>query len=415
MHHDLVMNGQSNGGGAVAEELTIPGMEGFDKHLFRPFLARDGRTKLLTVNTGRTEYDPKTHTDKPIYTTVPIKKLQDELGWSHPVWNATTALRKEEWIKLDQVPVKAARYRQRAWTDLSAAASYNVNGMATLSLEHETMSDPGEAHVDLDGMTEGNNDYPTWQLEALPLPIIHSDYWFSLRKLSASRNGNQPLNVTMAEAASRRVAETVEKMTIGTLTGITYGPGSSTITPAVGRTSKIYGYTNFTNRLTYTGSAPTGSNASTILANVLAMKDRLTANKFYGPFRIYHSNDWDQYLDNDYILTGGNVATQTLRNRILSIQGIVGCDRLDQLYSAAPVAGSGGTGSLTYDTLYPFTMIMVQMDSNVAEAVNGMDLTTIQWESIGGQRLNFKVMCIQAPRLKADFYGNCGILHATFV
>jgi hypothetical protein len=27
--------------------------------------------------------------------------------------------------------------------------------------------------------------------------------------------------------------------------------------------------------------------------------------KFYGPFMLYHSNDWDQYLDNDYIVVQG--------------------------------------------------------------------------------------------------------------
>ncbi len=41
-----------------------------------------------------------------------------------------------------------------------------------------------------------------------------------------------------------------------------------------------------------------------------------------------------------------------------------------------------------------------------------MDITTVQWESVGGMRLNFKVMAIQVPQLRADHYGNCGILHA---
>jgi hypothetical protein len=59
-------------------------------------------------------------------------------------------------------------------------------------------------------------------------------------------------------------------------------------------------------------------------------------------------------------------------------------------------------------------MVMVQMTPDVARAVNGMDITTVQWESQGGMRLNFKVMCIQVPQLRADYYGNCGILDATF-
>ena len=38
---------------------------------------------------------------------------------------------------------------------------------------------------------------------------------------------------------------------------------------------------------------------------------------------------------------------------------------------------------------------------------------SVQWESVGGMRLNFKVMAIQVPQLRADYYNNCGILHAT--
>jgi hypothetical protein len=179
----------------------------------------------------------------------------------------------------------------------------------------------------------------------------------------------------------------------------------------------VYGYTNFPARLTYkTVTAPTsgGWTASSTLANVLAMRDALYLNKFYGPFMLYHSNDWDRYMDNDYILTGGNVATQTLRNRLRSIEGIMDVRRLDFLFAAAPPAtgGPGGEG-FTATATSPFTLLMVQMTPDVARAVNGMDVTTIQWEAVGGMRLNFKVMAIQVPQLRADYYNNCGILHAT--
>jgi len=42
-------------------------------------------------------------------------------------------------------------------------------------------------------------------------------------------------------------------------------------------------------------------------------------NKFYGPFMIYQSNDGDQYVDRDYNPYGGNVATQTLRKRLMRL------------------------------------------------------------------------------------------------
>jgi hypothetical protein len=145
-------------------------------------------------------------------------------------------------------------------------------------------------------------------------------------------------------------------------------------------------------------------------------------------------------MDNDYILTGGNVATQTLRERLKSIQDITDVRRLDFLFATAPstntasssYAGPGGenlataaspstnptTGNVTPGTPNaaggnPFTLLLVQMTPDVAQAVNGMDITTLQWETVGGMEINFKVMCIQVPRLRADAYGNCGILQGT--
>ena len=64
-------------------------------------------------------------------------------------------------------------------------------------------------------------------------------------------------------------------------------------------------------------------------------------------------------------------------------------------------------------TAYAFTMLFVQMTPDVARAVNGMDITTVQWEDHGGFRQNFKVMAMLVPQIRADFNGNTGIVHAT--
>jgi hypothetical protein len=45
--------------------------------------------------------------------------------------------------------------------------------------------------------------------------------------------------------------------------------------------------------------------------------------------------------------------------------------------------------------------------------VIGMDVTTVQWETHGGMRLNFKVMAIMVPQLRSDFNGNAGIVHGS--
>ena len=358
----------------------------FDAGMLRPYIDRQGK-KCVTVNTGRMKWDNELKREVPVFEKMEVKDVINN-GVHLPVFNATS-LRKDEWLKLDNVVLRAARQRLRAWDDLAGSNMYGgFNGMGKMVLEHETMSDPGEAMVDMDGLTEGRTDAPRYQLEGLPLPITHSNFWYSSRRLSVSRNSGTPLDTTMAEAAARRVAEKIEQTVIGTVTGLTYGNAND-----YGRTPTVYGYTNFPARLTKTDmTAPTGSNGSTVLTDWLNMRDLLYAGKFYGPFMVYTSTNYDQYLDNLFSTTEPSAGT--LRSRLLEIEGISGIRRLDYLTSG-------------------FQVIFVQMTSDVARAVNGMDLTTVQWESQGGMRLNFKVMAINVPQLRADFDGNCGILHGT--
>ena len=391
MYTDLVLNNLNEG--QVGMDFIQPGTR-FETGLLRPYTDPFTGQTMVTINTGRSRLDKKTNTMQPVFEEVPMQELIAK-GVNSPVANASS-LRKDEWIQLDNVVIRAARQRLRAWADLSAANTFGgFNGMSKMVLEHETMSDPGEAQVDMDGLTEGRTDSPKFQLEALPLPITHSDFWFSQRRLAISRNTGTPIDTAAAEAAGRRVAESIEKTLIGMTTGLTYGADAR-----YNRASTVYGYTNFPDRLTFTSiTAPSagGWKPETTVSNVIAMRELLYDANFYGPFMLYCSSDWDQYLDGDYyaLATSGMAApSQTLRERLSKIVGIQGIRRLDYFTST-------------------FSMVLVQMTSDVARAVNGMDITTVQWESQGGMRMNFKVMCIQVPQLRADFNGNCGICHGT--
>ncbi len=382
----------------------------------RPYYDKHGRAAITILNNNR--YTTDRGVRKLVPEQVLIRDFVNNTGQMLPVFNATT-LRKEEWLELDRQVLRASRYRLRAFADLASANSYGgFNGMSKIELEHETQSDPGEALVDMDGLSEGRSDQPLYQLQGLPLPITHSDFWVSSRKLSISRNTGTPFDVTMGEAAGHRVAESIEKTTIGNQTGPTYTP--ITQTGGYGRASSVYGYLNFTNRLTATGYIPTGIGragtgwvASDFLRDVLAARNTLYAHKFYGPYMVYTSPDFDPYLDNDYILTGGNVATQTLRERVKAIDGIQDVRRLDMMFSSTTDLSSGGPGLENLSAAFAFTVIVVQMTPDVCRAVNGLDITTVQWEAVGGMRLNFKVMAIQVPQIRADYYGNCGVLQLT--
>lgn len=373
---DMVLNGR--GQGRVAEAL-----EGarFDPGVFRPFIGAGGK-KYVTVTNAKGEKE-----------TVTVKDYKEATGYDHPVLNATS-LRKEEWVRIDAQVLKVARARLKAWSDLASQNLYRIDGMATSILEHETVTDPGQAQVDMDALTEGKSDTPLFALQGIPLPITHGSFFYSSRTLSISRARGSQIDTTMAESVARRIAETVEKTVIGTITGMRYG------TSAFGyvANSQVYGYTTFPSRLTKTNmTVPTGSNPEATVSDFLTCLELLRIQNFYGPFMVYHSTDWDKYLDNDYARLGGNNASMTLRQRLKMIDGVQDVRRLDYLPA----------------TTNPFTMIFVQMTSDVAQAIEGMPLTTIQWESRGGLQQNFKTMGIMVPRLRADAASQCGILHAT--
>jgi hypothetical protein len=420
---DFIINGQ--GYGPVAEMLAS---SRWDPGLRRPYFQtkpghRNYGQACVSLNTGRMTFNKQLGREVPQRCEYTIQQAHNMGIQLPPVVNATS-LRKEEWLELDKVVLKAARYRLRAYADLAAANTFGgFNAMSKMILEHETMSDALEAVVDMDGMTPARNDVPTYQLEGLPLPITHADFYLSSRRLAVSRNTGTPLDTSLGEQAGRRVAETIEKTTIGNVTGVTYG-GASTHTGGYGRTSRVYGYTNFPDRLTKTNmTAPTAGGwvPSTTVSEVLACITQLADNKFFGPFMLYHSTDWDRYLDNDYYvsITSGAVApTKTLRQRLREIEVIQDVRRLDMLFASAPTTDTTssnytGPGGESVTGNNAFTFIFVQMTPDVARAINGMDITTVQWETEGGMKLNFKVMAIQVPQLRADRYGNCGILHAT--
>jgi hypothetical protein len=61
----------------------------------------------------------------------------------------------------------------------------------------------------------------------------------------------------------------------------------------------------------------------------------------------------------------------------------------------------------------PYTMLLVQFTPDVVRVVIGLDITTMQWETHGGMQMNFKVMCIMVPQLRADMNGNTGVVHGS--
>lgn len=357
---DFLLNGKAHGD--VAQRLMD---HNGDPGALRPWRGKDGQSYItITNNEGKPQ---------------------------NLVTNTPALLRKDEWVLLDEAIIRVAKQRLRAWKDLMMnGLRYGIpNGMAKTVLQYQNLSDISDATISMDGLRQSERDRPVFDLVNLPLPIIHKDFSFPARELMASRTTSNfmtggaaaALDLTTGMLAARRCAESVEKLLLGVTASYAFGGGT------------IYGYTNFPYRATKVMTIPTGLNADVTLAEVLAMKKQSQDMYHFGPWMIYASIDWDQYLDNDYILTGGNVATQTLRQRLSKIDGIMGV--------------------MTLDYLPAKTMLLVEMNPEVARGVVGMDMTTVSWETHGGLQMNFKVMCIMVPQLRADQNNNTGIIHGT--
>ena len=294
--------------------------------------------------------------------------------------NVNASMTKEAWIAFDASIMRAARSRLRAVADIRAAGLvYTIpNGMGKTVLEHQRMTDINDATLSMDGLRFGADDRPEFDSQYLPLPICHKDFSFPLRQIQVSRNGGMPLDTSMGEAAGRKVAEYVEKLTLGKLDTYSFGGGT------------IYGYTNYASVLEQVLTSPddTAWTPATLLEEILTMKQTALAAKHYGPFVLNFSTGWDLYLDNDYSTLYPN---KTLRMRIAEIDNISSIRTLDYLEN--------------------FDCVMVEMNTETIRMVVGMEIMTLEWDSVGGLRKNYKVMTIMVPQLRADIDGNTGIVY----
>jgi len=399
---DFVTNGQPQG--PTANRFSEIG---YDAGLLRPVIMEDGK-KYCWIDSGKTETKLITNalTGKeekrtvPVRDAIPLQRLISN-GMVPATFNAS-ALPYQAWQRIDLAVTRASRDRLMAWNDLVSANTYGgFDGMATTGLIKDTMTDPGDAKIDMDTLSNDLNDSPLHTPDILPLPIIHAGFELSQRRLAVSRNTGTPLDTSNAESCGRRVAETLEKMTIGV------DDHSATTIGDSGTFSNrgIYGFRTQPDRITKTDVTASASfDAKTFMTEILAMKESARAQKFYGPFVLYYSTSWDQYLDTDYVVgtsaQGYTTVDKTVRQRIEMINGISRVQMLDFFTNSDE-------------------LLLVQMNSDTVRAVIGMDTTTVQWEEQGGSRIIFRTMCIKVPDLRSQYVGTspssrvCGIVHGT--
>lgn len=310
-----------------------------------------------------------------------LRALQENRPLNADVLRTCDTLRRDEWVAFDDVLIEESTIRLRGVADLLAAGLIRnvANGMGKTLYQWEKITDMEPAIVSLDGMVQSDNDRIEFDMDSLPLPITHKDFFLNLRTLSASRERGESLDTTQARISGRLVAEKTEDMLFN---------GASKVYGGY----PIYGYTTHPNRVTvvhgtnglWTAAAKTGEN---ILADVLEMKRLAEANRMYGPYVLYVSGASNLKLDNDFKANGD----MTIRQRLLQLDGLTAIRVSDKL-----AAGNE---------------VLVQMTPDVVVMVQGERLQTIQWDTHGGFGINFKAFQIMVPLIRADIQNRSGVIH----
>src|SRR5438128_11174284 len=122
---------------------------------------------------------------------------------------------------------------------------------------------------------------------------------------------------------------------------------------------------------------------------MLGMRQLQTDNLRNGPWVLYLSPAWGEFLDDDF----KDASDRTLRERLGAVEG------LNAVRTAFYLTG--------------FQALLVQMTSDNVREVIGFDVTTLQWPTNGGMTQNFKVMAMMIPQLRADLETVSGIVHGT--
>jgi len=321
------------------------------------------------------------------YITVPLRRPdgsfirnnKGEVETYNLLTNAPASLRQEDWLRIDETISELPKKELRFWSDIYGANPYNLaNGYGTIALQRAVGDWTATATISMDPIRRGEFSKPSLDTQVFPIPVIHSDNDFTSRDIAVSQNGNFPLDVRGVRAAAQAVMLSVEQLCLGTAASYSYGGNT------------IYGALNHPLRFTKVLSTPTGANNATIILEIVQMVQTLRDNLFKGPYVAYYSSNYNQWMELDYSTAYPGIS---LRDRLAKVSGI--------------------TEWRQHDYLTGYQILIVQMDADTVEGINGMPMTTVQWDEHGGFQQSFKVLCIYLPYFHSRFDGKLGINHGT--
>lgn len=272
-------------------------------------------------------------------------------------------LRKDEWEMVDERVNAVLRERLTVADDLRAAGLIQPVSLGTILRVTERGSEMADAEVSFDGDAAPTRDRPTFSRDTIPVPIIARGFEIGWRQLEASRTRGEPLDMTAAESATRRVRDKLQDIITN---GYTRGPNGNTIPGCTSAANRVT--VNLTTAWDASGGDPVGD-VERVLAAAYAVN-------LFGPFILYVPKNYWALLQRDYSTTKGD---RTYMERILAFVDI---------QAVRP-----------NDSLADDNVVMVQLTRDVIDLSEAQAVTTVQWERTPFVT-EFRVLMVGGPQIK---------------
>jgi uncharacterized linocin/CFP29 family protein len=287
----------------------------------------------------------------------------------------STLLRKDEWLAIDRNLVELRDKIFNGVADLiSRGLVSDLGNIGVTIAEWERINDIEDAEVSMSPRSGAQEDTVSFDIDGVPVPLIHKDFRFDIRRLMAARNNGTQLDTTQQMMAGKKVFEKIEDILFNGHTISLKG-------------YNIYGYRTHPERVTDSLTAAwDSSNPTNILLDVKNLLLAADTIRSTGPFVIYIPIGWAHALRDDYKAD----TERTVLTRILQHQEIVAVK---------------ATEALTSD------LVMVEMSRQTVELAKASDIVNIPWQTLGGMEERFKVMGAMVPKIKVDGRGDIAVFH----
>jgi hypothetical protein len=296
---------------------------------------------------------------------------------------ALTPLSDKAQVVIDRAVVEVGLERLVIAQDvIGAGLTYNLTDPLSITqVEWESIDKVGGAQRTMSPSARGENQTPDRKINRVPVYLTTDDFSVGIRTLRMSQRIGQPLDTTLVQQATRRVNEGIEDSFIN---GVPFSVGGY----------PTYGLLTAPNANVYTMTANWNTATGTqIMADVLNMTGILQGDKKFGPYRIYVGTNIGLALNADFKANGND----SIMARIAALN-----------------IGGGELGMpRVADQMPANTVVMVQLTSDVIDAVYGQAPTVIPWVSNDGFTFYWMVMAIIIPRVRSDYNGNSGVVIAT--